>query len=50
MKTPDGREMVEALVLQIERGNQKMKPPPDPSIIRELRERLGLAKQDEPPL
>lgn len=50
MKTPDGREMVEALVLQIERDSQKTKPPLDPSIIQELRVRLGLAKQDEPPL
>jgi flavin-binding protein dodecin len=42
VKDPDGREAVEALLAQIERGGQGMKPPID-SILRRLRERLGLA-------
>ena len=43
VKDPDGREMVEALVLQIERDGSNMTPPLDPAIARRLRERLGLA-------
>ena len=43
MKDPDGREMVEALVLQAERHGRNMQPPMDKSIIRDLRARLGLA-------
>ncbi len=39
----DGREALEALVLQIERDGEVMQPPLDPSIPRELREALGLA-------
>ena len=42
MKDPEGREMVEALVLQAERNGRNMQPPMDESIIRELRVRLGL--------
>lgn len=42
VKNPEGREMVEALLLQMERGGRKMSPPLDQSIIRDLRERLGL--------
>jgi hypothetical protein len=38
----DGREALEALVLQIERDGEGMQPPLDPSIPRELREALGL--------
>ncbi|MBI2754687.1 MAG: SEC-C domain-containing protein [Betaproteobacteria bacterium] len=40
----DGRDAVEALVRQIERDGERMKPPLDPGIVRNLRERLGLAK------
>ncbi|MBI3045728.1 MAG: SEC-C domain-containing protein [Betaproteobacteria bacterium] len=43
MADPDGREMVEALVVQAERHGRKMQPPMDESIIRDLRVRLGLA-------
>jgi hypothetical protein len=43
MKDPDGREMVEALVLQAERHGRAMQPPMDESIIHDLRARLGLA-------
>jgi hypothetical protein len=39
---PEGREMVEALVVQAERHGRNMQPPMDESIIRELRARLGL--------
>jgi hypothetical protein len=42
VKDPHGREMVEALVAQIERDGQKMMPALDESIPRRLRERLGL--------
>ncbi|MBI4206802.1 MAG: DUF2384 domain-containing protein [Betaproteobacteria bacterium] len=42
IKDPEGREMVEALVLQAERHGRAMQPPMDESIIRELRARLGL--------
>jgi hypothetical protein len=40
---PDGREMVESLLAQMERGSREMKPPMDEVILRRLRERLGLA-------
>lgn len=42
VKTRDGREMVEALLLDIERRGKHTVPPLDPAIIAELRERLGL--------
>lgn len=42
VKTRDGREMVEALLLEIERRGKLATPPLDPAIIAELRERLGL--------
>ena len=42
VKDPDGREMVEALILGAERNGAAMSPPMDQSIVRELRERLGL--------
>lgn len=41
-RSPEGREMVEALVMQIERDGQRMEPPLDDSIPRRLRDRLGL--------
>jgi len=44
VKDPDGRERVEALVLQIERDGAHMTPALDPAIARRLRERLGLAR------
>jgi hypothetical protein len=43
VKTKDGREMVEALLLEIERVAQNPRMPLDPDIIRELREALGLS-------
>jgi len=42
MRDPDGREAVEALIVDIERGGETMRPPLDPAIVRELRETLGL--------
>jgi len=42
IKTKDGKEMVEALLMDIERRGQQTTPPLDPAIIAELRERLGL--------
>ncbi|MGH8236606.1 MAG: SEC-C metal-binding domain-containing protein [Steroidobacteraceae bacterium] len=42
-KDPTGREMVEALVSQIERDGRRMMPPLDESIPHRLRERLGLS-------
>lgn len=42
VKTRDGREMVEALLLDIERRGKQQTPPLDPAIIEELREKLGL--------
>jgi hypothetical protein len=39
---PAGREAVEALVRQIERDGERMKPALHPAIARRLRERLGL--------
>lgn len=42
VKTSDGREMVEALLVDFERNGKNTNPPLDPAIITELRERLGL--------
>jgi len=42
IKTKDGKEMVEALLMDIERRGKHTTPPLDPAIIAELRERLGL--------
>lgn len=42
MQTKDGPEMVEALLLQIERYGQLQQQPLDPAIIAELRATLGL--------
>jgi hypothetical protein len=44
MKDPDGREMVEALVRQIERDGKKQSPPLNQGIVRRLRSRLGLTE------
>jgi len=43
VKTKDGKEMVEALLMEFERRGQDTAPPLDPAIIAELRERLGLS-------
>lgn len=43
VKTKDGKEMVEALLMEFERRGKETIPPLDPSIIIELRERLGLS-------
>ena len=43
VKTRDGHEMVEALLLEFERTGKRSNPPLDPAIIVELRERLGLS-------
>ena len=45
MRNPNGREAVEALVLQLERDGQRMQPPLAPDILRELRETLGLSSR-----
>ncbi|MGQ0653211.1 MAG: antitoxin Xre/MbcA/ParS toxin-binding domain-containing protein [Betaproteobacteria bacterium] len=42
VRNPEGREAVEALIAQIERDGERMKPPLDPAIVARLRERLGL--------
>lgn len=42
VKNPEGREMVEALLVQMERSGRKMNPPLDESIVKDLRARLGL--------
>jgi hypothetical protein len=49
MKSADGRQAVEALVVQLERDSPRMQPPLDPSVTQELRETLGLpsAPRDE---
>jgi hypothetical protein len=39
-----GREAVEALLCQLERDGSRTKPPLDPEIIRQLRERLDLPR------
>ncbi|GJL74740.1 SEC-C metal-binding domain-containing protein [Nitrosomonas sp.] len=46
IKTKAGREMVEALLLDFERKNLHANPPMDTSILTELRERLGLNKNN----
>lgn len=43
VKTKDGKEMVEALLIDIERRGKQTIPPLAPAIIAELRERLGLS-------
>lgn len=43
VKTKDGKEMVEALLMEFERRGKHTTPPLDPAIIAELRERLGLS-------
>ncbi|MCR4304607.1 MAG: MbcA/ParS/Xre antitoxin family protein [Gallionella sp.] len=43
VKTKDGKEMVEALLMDIERRSRSGNMPLDPAIIAELRERLGLS-------
>ena len=42
VKTRDGREMVEALLLEFERSGKHTTPPLAPAIIAELRGKLGL--------
>jgi hypothetical protein len=42
IKTKDGKEMVEALLMEFERRGKQTNPPLDPALIAELRERLGL--------
>lgn len=44
MKTADGREMVEALVRDMERNNSRQPQPVDEGVFRALRERLGLGE------
>jgi hypothetical protein len=44
VKTRDGREMVEALVRDIERRPGLPGPAPDQAVIRKLRQRLGIAE------
>jgi SEC-C motif len=39
---PDGREAVEALLMQIERDGAELSPPLDPAVVVGLRETLGL--------
>lgn len=46
MRDPDGPEQVEALVRDIERSSTRMRPPPDPTVFRRLRESLGLPPAD----
>ncbi len=43
IKTKDGKEMIEALLMEIERSGKHSSPPLDPAIIAELREKLGLS-------
>lgn len=43
VKTRDGKEMVEALLMDIERKSRDGNMPLDPDIIAELREKLGLS-------
>jgi hypothetical protein len=43
VRDADGREAVEALIVQFERNAPSMTPPMDPGIVQELRETLGLA-------
>jgi hypothetical protein len=48
VKDPEGREMVEALILQMERHGRAMSPPLNESIPRAPRARLGLLKNSLP--
>ena len=43
VKDPDGREVVESLVIQAERDGRSLATPMDEDVFRRLRERLGLA-------
>ncbi len=47
IKTKDGREKVEALLRDFELRNVDSNLPTDPSILDELRERLGLSKPEK---
>lgn len=47
MKTQDGREMVEALLIQIERSGQQMNPSLETSVFKELRSNLGLSCEEK---
>ena len=42
VKDPDGREIVESLVMQAERTGRNPNLPTDEAVFRRLRERLGL--------
>jgi len=46
VKDPDGREIVESLVLEGERLGRRMTPPTDEAVFRRLRERLGFEAGD----
>ncbi len=43
VKIKDGKEMVEALLMEFEQRGKHSNPPLDPTIIAELREKLGLS-------
>lgn len=42
MRDVDGREAVEALIVQFERDGARMSPPLEPEVLQQLRETLGL--------
>jgi hypothetical protein len=42
VRSPSGREKVEALLAQIDRDGERASPPLDPAVLRRVRERLGL--------
>jgi hypothetical protein len=42
VQDPDGREIVESLLVQAERYGRAMNPPTDEAVFRRVRERLGL--------
>jgi hypothetical protein len=44
VRDPDGREVVESLVLEGERLGRNMNPPTDEAVFRRVRERLGLVE------
>jgi len=46
VKTSDGREMVEALIVDIELKSKQIGSPLDPAIIMELRKNLGLLRSE----
>ena len=46
VRSPGGRERVEALLVDIERRSAGLMVPPDPATFRRLRERLGLLAED----